>query len=113
MATPRICGCPPNRHWGFNHDGRCLSCFYRATIAQAGVQRNLETTVHAAFGRSYRIEHQPDSEDCRACRLMIQSVQNAIRFGRPCYVDIVGLFHLKVMPDGRTLLVSQEDFFTA
>ena len=57
------------------------------------------------FQRTTVLHTLENGQDCRACRYMVKTIQEHFLFGRPVYLDLLGLMTLKGDPDGSTWIV--------
>ena len=99
MVQLRECGCLPNSsHWQFNHDGREQPC-------QFPNLPGLEMEIRQAYAKPYRLRHEPELADCRACRAFIQYVAMLARFRRPVWGDWGPIKTVSLPPDYETYII--------
>ena len=82
------CGCPPNEHWGFNHDQRETICFFK----DDNDNYTDEITFRVwKYGPEVTLAHDKESNHCEACARTMNHIAAQMIANNGGILDICGL----------------------
>ena len=82
------CGCPPNEHWGFNHDQRETVCFFKDEPQKHN--DDVEFQVWK-FGPKITLKHNRESNHCDTCVRIMHHIAAQMNINKGGVLDLYGL----------------------
>ena len=87
-TAKKNCGCPPNNHWGFNHDQRETICFFKESIDT----KDEEITFNVwKFGPKITLKHNKQSSHCDTCVRLMNHITAQMLNNDGGMLDLYGL----------------------